>query len=129
MDINKINQDLQKTYQQINNLEVINDKSDITIDIPDKVMLDKLYNDFKTFDKSERNIFLSQISKIEGEGMNSKNKNFSTMKTEQRTFLLEKLNQRVIEMKKTLDNLDNLDNKETETETETEIIANNAKEA
>ena len=121
MDINKINQDLQKTYQQINNLEVINDKSDITIDIPDKVMLDKLYNDFKTFDKSERNIFLSQISKIEGEGMNAKNKNFSTMKTEQRTFLLEKLNQRVIEMKKRLEN--------TETETDTEIIANNANNA
>jgi hypothetical protein len=117
MDINKINQDLQKTYQQINNLEVINDKSDITIDIPDKVMLDKLYNDFKTFDKSERNIFLSQISKIKGDGMNSKNKNFSTMKTEQRTFLLEKLNQRVIEMKKRLEN------------TETEIIANNATNA
>ena len=106
MDINKIsqdknNQDLQKTCQQINNLEIINDKSDITINIPDIVMLQKLYDDLKTFGKTERNIFLTQISKIEG--MNAKNKKFSTMKNEQRTFLLEKLNERITEINKKIE--------------------------
>ena len=106
MDINKItqdknNQDLQKTYQQINNLEIINDKSDITINIPDIVMLQKLYDDLKTFGKTERNIFLTQISKIEG--INAKNKKFSTMKNEQRTFLLQKLNERITEINKKIE--------------------------
>ena len=82
MEQEKINQDLektiQKTIQQINNLEVINDKSDITIDIPDKVMLDQLYNDLKTFGKNERNIFLSKLSKIEN--MNAKNKSYIWLK-------------------------------------------------
>ena len=102
MEQEKINQDLAKTRQQINNLEVINDKSDITIDMPDKVMLDQLYNDLKTFGKNERNIFLSQLSKIEN--MNAKNKNFSTMKNEQRIFLLDKLNERIIELNNKIEN-------------------------
>ena len=109
MEQEKINQDLektiQKTIQQINNLEVINDKSDITIDIPDKVMLDQLYNDLKTFGKNERNIFLSKLSKIEN--MNAKNKNFSTMKNEQRIFLLDKLNERIIELNNKIQVIEN----------------------
>ena len=103
MDQDKIKQDLQKTLHQINNLEVINEKSDITIDIPDKVMLDQLYNNLKTFNRTDRNIFLSQISNTDG-GMNAKNKNFSTMKKDQRTFLLEKLNERMKEINKKIEN-------------------------
>lgn len=101
MDKDKIKQDLEKTFQQINNLEIINEKSDILINIPDKDVLDKLYNDFKTFGKTERNIFLSQISKIEG--MNIENKKFSTMKADQRNFLLEKLRERVNDIQKKLE--------------------------
>jgi hypothetical protein len=101
MDKDKIKQDLEKTHQQINNLEVINEKSDITIDIPDKDVLDKLYNDFKTFGKTERNILLTQISQIEG--MNAQNKKFSTMKPDQRNFLLEKLRERVKELDKKME--------------------------
>ena len=112
MDQEKIKQDLEKTLHQINNLEVINEKSDITIDIPDKVMLDKLYNDLKTFNRTDRNIFLSQISNTDG--MNAKNKKFSTMKKDQRTFLLEKLNERIIDLNKKIENKENKENKEIE---------------
>lgn len=99
-----MNQDLQKTYQQINNLENIIDKSDNTVCVPDKNTLDNLHANLKTLNNIERNIFLSQIANIEG--INAKNKKFSTMRNEQRTFLLEKLNERVIEIKKKLDNIE-----------------------
>lgn len=99
-----MNPDLQKTYQQINNLENIIDKSDNTVIVPDKNTLDNLHANLKTLNNIERNIFLSQIANIEG--INSKNKKFSTMRNEQRTFLLEKLNERVIEIKKKLDNIE-----------------------
>ncbi len=92
MDKEKIIKDLEKIRQQINNLETINEKSDISIDIPNNEVLEKLIEGIKTFGNNERNLFLEQISKTDG--MNSNNKKFTTMKTDQRSFLLEKLNEK-----------------------------------
>lgn len=92
MDKEKITKDLEKIRQQINNLETINEKSDISIDIPNNEVLEKLIEGIKTFGNTERNMFLQQISKTDG--MNSNNKKFTTMKTDQRSFLLEKLNEK-----------------------------------
>jgi hypothetical protein len=93
MEKEKSSQDIEKTKGQIKNLEEINEKTDITINIPEKETLDQLYNDFKTFGKTERNAFLTKLSKLEG--INSDNKKYNTMKNEQRLFLLEKLKERV----------------------------------
>ena len=89
MSKEKITQEIERTNQQINNLEIINESTDINMDIPEKKILDKVYDDLKTFGKHERNLLLSQLSKLEG--MNNENKKFSTMRPEQRSFLLVKL--------------------------------------
>jgi len=70
----------------------------IEIYIHDKDILNKLYRELKTFNNKERNIFLFQISKIEG--INLKNKKYNTIKSEQRIILLEKLKERLIDFEK-----------------------------
>lgn len=101
MDKNKIKLDIEKISQQINNLDIIHEKTELNVKIPEKDALDKLYVDFKTFNNLERNMFLSKLSKIEE--MNTENRKFNTIKSEQRNFLLEKLKERVIELEKKLD--------------------------
>lgn len=79
--------DLNKIKTQIYNLENVLEKTDILVDIPNKNLLKELINNFHNFKDSERNLFLKHLSY--NEFINPNNLQFATMKSEQRTLLLE----------------------------------------
>jgi len=101
--IKALEQDLEKTYKQIYNLENIHDNIEISTYTTDSANLTNLYNNIKTFSPEIRNNFIADISKFNV--FSSKEYKFGTMRNEQRKFLLEKLKERYTEKKAFIESL------------------------
>ena len=84
--------ELEKTDEQIFNLENILVDTNITVKIPDEEFLKELYENLKTFTMDDKCKFISEASK--NVGINPDNKKFNTIRDEQRKFLADKLKEK-----------------------------------
>jgi hypothetical protein len=88
----RLKKELEKTDEQIFNLENILVDTNITVKIPDEEFLTELYNNLKTFTMEDKSKFISEASK--NLGINPDDKKFNTIRDEQRKFLSDKLKEK-----------------------------------
>lgn len=88
----RLKKELEKTNEQIFNLENVLEVTNMNIKIPETEFLTELYNNLKTFSLEDKCKFIAEASK--NDGINPDNKKFNTIRDEQRKFLAEKLKEK-----------------------------------
>ena len=89
---------IKRLEEQINNLENIVDETNVIITIPKEIFLNILYKDLKTYSKIELCDFLQSIST--NNNINPDNKQFNNMTDDQRKVILDRLKEKLEEIKK-----------------------------
>jgi len=92
MDKDRLKKELEKTEEQIFNLENVLEESNIKVKIPDDEFLKELYSNLKTFSLEDKCKFIEEASK--NVGINPDGKKFNTIRDEQRKFLADKLKEK-----------------------------------
>ena len=89
---------IKRLEDQINNLENVLETTNVIVTIPQESFLNQLYTNLKTFSKEQICDFLQSIST--NNNINPDNKQFNNMKDEQRKVILDRLNEKLEEVKK-----------------------------
>ncbi len=93
---------IKKLEAQIHNLENILETTNVVVTIPEESFLTELYTNLKTFSQDQLCDFLKNISS--NNNINPDNKQFNTMKDEQRKLILERLKEKFNSIEKKVEN-------------------------
>ncbi len=89
---------IKRLETQISNLENIVEETNVIVTIPQESFLNQLYTNLKTFSQDQLCEFLQSISS--NNNINPDNKQFNNMKDEQRKVILDRLKEKLEEVKK-----------------------------
>jgi hypothetical protein len=107
MDIEQLKSELKRYEQQVYNLENILKTIEPIVTIPDNEFLTELYNNLGMFEKEHRCDFLKHIS---NNMINMNNKQFNTIKNEQREYLVVKIKEKCQDLREKIKNIEASDN-------------------